>query len=562
MTTPAVVERDEVSTFDLLAPFIIEKMDADQQVVEGYASRPGPDMQGEDIDADAWPQSVLDEYMEFPTLRAQHDKTHVAGKVLAIKSTAKGLWIKAHVVDPVDWLKVKSGAYPGFSIRGNVAPGGRDPKDKKHITKMKFLEEISLVDKPAKKDALIEVIKMADANQLEDLIQRIAARPDKSEADKTRAEAEFGGGPFADEKNKAYPIHDAAHVRNAASRWGDAKNRAKYSAADQKTITARIEAAKKKFGIGDEAEKMQASGADVIEKGMWNLQSLASILGSLKNLYDSQVAEEAAEEDTESPLPDLLAQVCNLIGSLLVTMASEETGELLGGVMSTEAQKKAMEKANELLKAAGLAPITEDTVVQKGAKVSKGVFNAAMKDSIQDHKDAIAAHKEAIAEHGEIKDKAEKMDDDEDHAPMMKEMQECSKAAFKGATTEKVQKLADLVEELKTAASNRIVQKSADAAAGKEDAMLTLISAIATRMDAQGETIQKMADGIRRPARASVLLVDKDKDATDSISTDRKGASKEDILVKMKDDKLSVKDRLKMLMGSGHFTKHSQVLDF
>src|SRR5581483_660923 len=86
---------------------------------------------------------------------------------------------------------------------------------------------------------------------------RVAKRDDTSPAE---GERKYGDVTFADEKNKKYPIDTEEHVRAALSYWGKPENRAKYSPEDQKTITARIHAAARRFGIdaSDDARKKQA----------------------------------------------------------------------------------------------------------------------------------------------------------------------------------------------------------------------------------------------------------------------------------------------------------------
>lgn len=66
--------------------------------------------------------------------------------------------------------------------------------------------------------------------------------------------SEYGEVKFADEKNKKYPIDTAAHVRAAASYFGRAKNRNKYSKEDRAKIDQNIAAASRKFKIGANAE--------------------------------------------------------------------------------------------------------------------------------------------------------------------------------------------------------------------------------------------------------------------------------------------------------------------
>ena len=64
--------------------------------------------------------------------------------------------------------------------------------------------------------------------------------------------SEYGSVKFADAKNNKYPLDTPEHVRSAASYFGMAKNRSKYSQEEQTIIDKRIGAAKKKFKIGAE----------------------------------------------------------------------------------------------------------------------------------------------------------------------------------------------------------------------------------------------------------------------------------------------------------------------
>lgn len=56
-------------------------------------------------------------------------------------------------------------------------------------------------------------------------------------------------GPFADEKNKKYPIDDYEHTRAAISYFSMPKNAKKYAPAERSAIWNRIKAAAKKFNI-------------------------------------------------------------------------------------------------------------------------------------------------------------------------------------------------------------------------------------------------------------------------------------------------------------------------
>ena len=75
------------------------------------------------------------------------------------------LWLAAHIVDEKAIRYAKAGLMTGFSIGGNVNPGGRVVKeiDGRKVTELTDVSfsEISLVDKPANDLATIEHIELA-----------------------------------------------------------------------------------------------------------------------------------------------------------------------------------------------------------------------------------------------------------------------------------------------------------------------------------------------------------------------------------------------------------------
>lgn len=92
----------------------------------------------------------------------------------------------------------------------------------------------------------------------------ISRREDVSDADKERAEKEYGDVEYADEKNKRYPI-DEKHVRAAWSYINMPKNAEKYSAEDLERIKNRIKRAAKKFGIEIAEDKKNEEKASMNE---------------------------------------------------------------------------------------------------------------------------------------------------------------------------------------------------------------------------------------------------------------------------------------------------------
>ena len=148
----------------------IQKVDAEQRLVFGYASTEAIDAAGEIVLKSAI-EDALDDYLAYPALREMHQLSAV-GKTVEASVDGRGLYIGAKIVDDVAWGKVTSGVYKGFSIGGKTL--ARDPKDKKVITKVR-LDEISLVDRPANPEARIDLWRAAGLHD-GDLVKVIGER--------------------------------------------------------------------------------------------------------------------------------------------------------------------------------------------------------------------------------------------------------------------------------------------------------------------------------------------------------------------------------------------------
>src|SRR5438309_4163891 len=130
--------------------------------VEGIASTESVDDQGEIVRAEAI-RSAIPGYMQYPALREMHQLS-AAGTTIEAEVDDDGVTrIVARVVDPVAISKVKNQVYRGFSIGGRVTK--RDPENNKIITGIQ-LNEISLVDRPANPEAVMECWK-ASLNEIE-----------------------------------------------------------------------------------------------------------------------------------------------------------------------------------------------------------------------------------------------------------------------------------------------------------------------------------------------------------------------------------------------------------
>lgn len=149
----------------------LAKFDAEQRMVYGYASTEARDSQGEIVTRAAI-EAALPAYMQFANMREMHQLSAV-GVVKSADLDDKGLRLGAKVVDDEAWAKVKEGVYKGLSIGGRVTQ--RDPLNKSVITGVE-LTEISLVDRPANPEALIDAYKAAGAADVAEAVEKIGAR--------------------------------------------------------------------------------------------------------------------------------------------------------------------------------------------------------------------------------------------------------------------------------------------------------------------------------------------------------------------------------------------------
>jgi hypothetical protein len=106
---------------------------------------------------------ALDGYRKFPALREMHGLS-TAGTTLEIEVGDDGITrIVGHVVDEAAIKKVKSNTYRGFSLGGKVT---KRNADNRKIIEGLTISEISLVDRPAQPDAILEMYKADPAAPL------------------------------------------------------------------------------------------------------------------------------------------------------------------------------------------------------------------------------------------------------------------------------------------------------------------------------------------------------------------------------------------------------------
>lgn len=132
------------------------KVNEEERMVYGYASTEAMDVQGEQVSKSAL-ENALPEYMKFANIREMHQASAV-GVAKTADIDEKGLYLSVKVVDDTAWNKVKEGVYKGFSIGGKTISKVGD------VIKELRLSEISLVDRPANPEAVIELWK-SDMNE-------------------------------------------------------------------------------------------------------------------------------------------------------------------------------------------------------------------------------------------------------------------------------------------------------------------------------------------------------------------------------------------------------------
>ncbi len=123
--------------------------------VTGICSSEAKDSDGEIIKASAIKAAIPD-FLKFPALREMHQNI-AAGTTLALEVLDSGVTqIQALVVDANSIKKLLTGVLRGFSIGGKVTK--RNDKQRNIIEGI-TLTEISLVDRPANPDSVIQLYK-------------------------------------------------------------------------------------------------------------------------------------------------------------------------------------------------------------------------------------------------------------------------------------------------------------------------------------------------------------------------------------------------------------------
>jgi hypothetical protein len=198
-------------------------------------------------------------------------------------------------------------------------------------------------DKKADAVAHVEktVVPMSPTDQLNVALEAAKAALAKASAD-DKEEGDYGDVEYADpgyqkDKKKRYPVDTEDHIRAAWSYINKKKNAAQYSSDDLDKVKAKIIAAWKdkidKDGPPSAADK--AVRAQTLQKSLYDVSRLVCVIEDL-NWLQSSLANEAAWEGDESPIPaQLKGQIASLVGTLKA-LVDEETSEMFTDAESEE----------------------------------------------------------------------------------------------------------------------------------------------------------------------------------------------------------------------------------
>lgn len=287
----------------------IDQNDDGTLTVSGIASSEAIDADGETILAEAI-KGALPDFFAYGTgaLREMHQSV-AAGTVDDAQVDDGVTYITTTVVDPIAIKKVLTKTYKGFSVGGKVME--RSPADRKVITKLKLVE-VSLVDRPANPEAVIQMFKAETPEETE------VSKPELSEAD-----------------------------TQAVSEIATMLNKGAISA------STLLKAAQDALSPPAAAERVKLTG-ESLQKGISGVAQFACLLQEVSWMA-SDSAWEAEMEGDASPVPAQLRDWLSAGIAIFAAMSAEETAEMMAALKpapAVEAQVIASaEPASDLAKA-------------------------------------------------------------------------------------------------------------------------------------------------------------------------------------------------------------------
>ena len=314
-------------------------------------------------------------------VRAQHDMKKSAGHLIeiAFDDDAKSISFVAHITDDQEWQKVEAGTYTGFSPGGSYAKRWKDGAVYRYTPRV---GELSIVDAPCIPTGTFTMIKADGLEEQREFVMSKAYEPG-NEATKARAEDMAKAAPgttfkdhvaharadlirenadaalakmAADPEQEAPAEPDRISALDAALAKADAAIApgtapvtalAAYAAAAAgKMVKCSVELAitppspEVVLLIGADMTKSLAAinlirtAAAPLAKGLYTVSEVADITRQFAWIVQDVNWEEAAEGDTDSPLPQMAVDIINALKAFLIAMAQEEVAELLANTQA------------------------------------------------------------------------------------------------------------------------------------------------------------------------------------------------------------------------------------
>lgn len=321
-------------------------------IVRGIATAEQPDLVNEIFDWETGKPQV--EKWRDAALKRSHGKSlgnirAMHGKVAAGLATAitfddmnKTMELECHVIDLAESAKCVAGVTTGYSIGGDYLARWADPVIKGAMRYTPSLTEISLVDSPCLESATFSYVKADGASELRKFAVPAIASPVLPDAPLSPSEVK--------------------RVAKAVAALTEAKAASLAAAA----------ALAKKLGL---------------RKSMWDVGTLASIMGQISVMEES-LTYEAEYEGDASPIPAQLRAALVALKQIFIDLATEEVTELVGDTpeaaakaAAAEINKEVASMVTELNKAIALAGASTDPEMKKA----------------ETHLKAIGAHVDKIA---------------------------------------------------------------------------------------------------------------------------------------------------------------------
>jgi hypothetical protein len=240
-------------------------------------------------------------------------------------------------------------------------------------------------------DGGTEVVEQTAEQRLADALAKAAAAPKP-----------YGDVKYADPEDGKYPIDTPAHIRAAWSYVSMPKN-AQLLGDKVGKVRAAIETAwkdkidpkgppsvEKMALLGGTADALRTSlalvkrhGEIALEKGFYNISSVARALASWADIVTDTIWEEAYEQDSESKLPQSAMDVFNAMRAHLIADIEEECEEFAeacernGGdaiaLIASAENDAIMEHAAKVgeLQKAELSALSPEDLAKRGARNSK-----------------------------------------------------------------------------------------------------------------------------------------------------------------------------------------------